>query len=229
MRNDSKSGLCIYEIIATLCAFIIITSSTQLLVSNNKNTEQSNNEEQIQENNTIAEDNTIVENTKKEVATTSRFGVRREEKSIKISKDMDLSVRTGISKQEFKELMKNLKKDKSGFFKENSDLIYDLCEKYELNEIFFCGLIAGESGWNIATSHREKCNYISMMYKGKLIKYDTPKKGLEAAAKLLHKSYLSVDGAFYSGKTLKDVQKIFCPNSSEWVDLVYSCMEQIIG
>ena len=124
--------------------------------------------------------------------------------------------------------MKNLKRDKSKFFSENSDIIYDLCYKYQLNEIFFCGLIAGEAGWDISENHRNSCNYISMMSKGKLIKYKTTKEGLEAAAKLLHTKYLSEGGAYYSGKTLSDVQKKFCPKSSTWVNLIYDCMEQII-
>lgn len=146
---------------------------------------------------------------------------------ITISKNMDLTKRCGISKEDFKKLMKSLKKDTTKFFYTNSDLIYDLCEKYEINEIFFCGLIAAESGWNIVESHRVKCNYISMMSNGKLIKYSSTKSGLEAAAKLLHKKYLTPSGEYYNGKTLKGVQKMFCPDS-DWVDLVYDCMRQIV-
>lgn len=228
MRSDSKSGLQIYEIIITLCVFIIVVSNIPL-ASNTKNMEQNNNKEQNIEN-------TVIEDTKKVISTTARSGIKRSEKEVeyikkedvKISKNMDLSQKCGLSKEDFKELIKNLNKDKSGFFKKNSDLIYDLCSKYEINEIFFCGLIAGESGWNIEKNHREKCNYISMMYKGKLIKYKNTKEGLEAAAKLLHNKYLKEDGVYYNGKTLEGIQKMYCPDSSEWVDLIYSCMEQII-
>ena len=123
--------------------------------------------------------------------------------------------------------MENLKTDTSGFFENNSDIIYDLCQKYELNEIFFCGLIAAESGWNIVSSHRNTNNYISMMSKGRLISYSSVEEGLEAAAKLLHNSYLSSGGSYYYGTTLSCVQKEFCPEST-WVDLIYGCMEQIV-
>ena len=105
---------------------------------------------------------------------------------ITISTNMDLSVSCGISKDDFNKLMSNLRVDTSGFFKRNSNTIYELCEKYEINEIFFCGLIAAESGWNIASSHRKANNYNSMMSKGKLIRYSSESEGLEAAAKLLH-------------------------------------------
>lgn len=249
MKNNSKSGLKISDIIATLSAFFIIATSTQLFITN-KDNEQTESEIEIQEvsleekevdrkieatsrsgnyrertKQTIETNNTSEDVVEEKVEGTKKYKSIEE---IEISKNMDLTITTGISKEDFKKLMKNLKCDTSGFFYKNSDTIYDLCQKYELNEIFFCGLIAGESGWNISANHRNKCNYISMMSKGKLIRYATPEEGLEAAAKLLHNKYLSEGGAYYSGKTLANVQKIFCPNSSTWVNLIYGCMKQVI-
>lgn len=148
-------------------------------------------------------------------------------KAISISVDMDLTQRTGLSKEEFKMLIGNLKADTSKFFYENSDYIYDLCEKYELNEIFFCGLISAESGWNIAQNHRNTHNYISLMLNGKLIRYNSLEEGLEVAAKTLHEKYLSEDGKFFYGKTLSGVKTKFCP-SSTWINLVYGRMNQIV-
>ena len=147
---------------------------------------------------------------------------------IKISKNMDISKRTGLSKEDFKEIIKNLKSDKSKFFYRNADTIYDLCEKYEINEIFFCGLIAAESGWNIAGNHRSTHNYISLMSKGKLIKYSSEQEGLEVAAKKLHQNYLTPGGKYYNGKTINGVHKRFCPVSDTWDDLVYGCMKYIV-
>lgn len=146
---------------------------------------------------------------------------------IQISKNMDLTIRTGISKEDFKLLMSNIKQDSSKFFYENSDLIYDLCEKYQINEIFFCGLISAESGWNIANNHRITHNYISLMSKGKLIRYSSKEEGLEVAARMLHKNYLTPGGCYYKGKTLDGVHKYFCP-SDTWVNLVYGRMNHIM-
>lgn len=148
-------------------------------------------------------------------------------KDVKISKNMDLTKRTGLSKEDFKKVIKNVKQDKSKFFYNNADTIYDLCEKYQINEIFFCGLIVAESGWNIAPNHRNTHNYISLMSKGKLIKYSSTKEGLEVAAKKLHNNYLTPSGKFYSGKTIAGVQKRFCPASTTWDDLVYGSMKYI--
>ena len=141
---------------------------------------------------------------------------------------MDLTKRTGLSKEDFKKVINNLKSDKSKFFYRNADTIYDLCEKYEINEIFFCGLIAAESGWNISGSHKSANNYISLMKNGKLIKYSSEEKGLEVAAKKLHQNYLTKGGKYYSGKTIAGVQKRFCPASDTWDDLVYGCMKYVV-
>ena len=146
---------------------------------------------------------------------------------VKISKNMDLTKRMGVSKQDFKKIMKNLKQDTSGFFYDNADFIYDVCQKYEINEVFFCGLISAESGWNIASNHRKTHNYISLMVNGKLIHYSSTKEGLEVAAKKLHVNYLTPGGKFYGGKTLEGVHKKFCPSGS-WVNLVYGRMKQVM-
>ena len=272
MKDNSKSGLCMKQVICATMALMTLTAHIQLFVSVNDNTlintksitlqamteeitqekiqkmkqvEKNQQAKEIQQEETkiAQEDETqkIVKSVERKEVALARAGQERqiqlkteqfEKKYISIdemtiSKDMDLSKRCGISKEDFKILMANLKTDTSGFFKENSDIIYDLCEKYEINEIFFCGLIVAESGWDIASNHRNTNNYISMMSKGRLIHYSSTNEGLEAAAKLLHNNYLSSDGAYYHGATLSGVQKCFCPEST-WAKLVYNCMEQIV-
>lgn len=236
MENNSKSGLKINHIISVVLVLIILSSNIQLFGLTKQEIKEESNENIIKEETQVADtyNRTTNVTSRSSVDRTKKEEIENEEKKyisideITISKGMDLTKRTGISKEDFKELMKNLKVDKSGFFYKNSDIIYDLCEKYELNEVFFCGLIAAESGWNIQSNHRRAHNYISMMSKGKLIKYASEEAGLEAAAKLLHTKYLTPGGAYYRGKTLASVQKIFCPNSSTWVGLVYGCMKQVV-
>lgn len=149
--------------------------------------------------------------------------------SVTISKNMDLTQRTGLSKEDFKILLSRVKQDKSKFFYNNSDYIYDVCQKYQINEIFFCGLISAESGWEIASNHRRTYNYISLMSDGKLLQFSSVQEGLEKAAQKLHNNYLTPGGKFYYGKTLSAVKTKFCPASSTWVDLVYGRMSQIVN
>ena len=147
---------------------------------------------------------------------------------VKISIDMDLTQRTGLSRGDFIKLMTDCKADTAGFFEENAGKIYDLCEEYELNEIFFCGLISAESGWNIAGNHRRTHNYISLMSSSGLIYFDSVDSGLEGAAKALHNNYLSQGGRFYYGKTLDAMRTRFCPVNPGWTGLVYGRMQQIV-
>ena len=146
---------------------------------------------------------------------------------VKISRGMDLTKRTGLSRKDFIKLISSVRADTSGFFENNAGKIYDLCEEYSINEIFFCGLISAESGWNIASNHRRTHNYISLMRRGKLIPYSSVSEGLEVAAQKLHYNYLTPGGKFYHGKTIRGVKTCFCPSSS-WVSLVYGRMRQII-
>ena len=121
---------------------------------------------------------------------------------VTIARDMDLTVRTGLSREDFITLISDCKADTSGFFEENAGLIYDLCEKYSLNEIFFCGLISAESGCTIAQNHRNTHNYISLMSSGGLIRFESVESGLEKAAETLHNKYLTPGGSFYYGPKL---------------------------
>lgn len=164
----------------------------------------------------------------------SRYAKSREREAyqkleeITISRNMDLTVRCNVSREEFILLMASVRADTSGFFEENAGLIYDVCEKYQLNEIFFCGLISAESGWNIAPNHRRTHNYISLMGGSGLIGFASVQEGLEKAASTLHNNYLSEGGRFYYGKTLEAVRTRFCPVNPNWTNLVYGRMEQIV-
>ena len=233
MKSDSKSALKIRQII--LVFIIMIIGGTIYTLTNTNSMAQ-------EAKSDVQDEIQVADTFERKINLTSRSDTNRTKiikaakavvnykkiDEITISKDMDLTISCGLSREDFIELMTNLKKDTSGFFEENAATIYDLCQKYELNEIFFCGLIAGESGWNISSGHRRCHNYISMMSGGKLIQYSSDAEGLEAAAKLLHNRYLSEGGSYYRGKTLYSIQKIFCPNSSTWVGLIYTCMSQIV-
>ena len=146
---------------------------------------------------------------------------------VSISFGMNLNVRTGLSKKDFKILISRCRADTSKWFYNNADLIYDLCKKYSINEIFFCGLISAESGWNIVSAHRATNNFTSLMSNGKLIHYGSLAEGLETSARVLHEKYLTPGGSFYHGSTITGVGRVYCPEST-WPGLVYGRMQQIV-
>ena len=195
------------------------TKSEQKTTTSKKTTTKNSSNKENSTTKKSSSKNTTTE-SKKSATTTFVSGT-------KISKTMDLTKRTGLSRDEFIKLISSVKADTSGFFEDNAGKIYDLCQKYSINEIFFCGLISAESGWNIASNHRKTHNYISLMRNGKLINYGSVDEGLEVAAQKLHYNYLTPGGKFYHGKTLSGVKTCFCP-SSGWVDLVYGRMKQIV-
>ena len=146
---------------------------------------------------------------------------------VKISSDMDITQFCGLSRDDFIKLISDCKADTAGWFEAHAGQIYDLCHKYQLNEIFFCGLISAESGWTIASNHRSTNNFISLMSNGRLKSYSSEEEGLEVAARTLHNNYLSEGGSFYYGKTLAAMNTKFC-GSASWVSLVYGRMKQIV-
>lgn len=228
-------------IIATIifCIGIVITCMNFGQVNEKlANLEENETNDEIEYNKTIDSETIMATYTpRREVASeevVSRYAKARQRemyntiKEIKISKDMDLTVRANISREDFIALMSGVKADRSGFFEENAGIIYDVCEKYSINEIFFCGLISAESGWDIAGNHRRTHNYISLMSGNGLIQFSSVEEGLEKAASTLHNNYLSEGARFYYGKTLSAVRTRFCPVNPNWTNLVYSRMEQIL-
>ena len=235
MKSNGECALKIKQVVVIFSALLIVSTTSACLSKTIKTgTELANSDMQ--------EEIHLGETFEREIKLTTRSETERTQtikaakavlnyktiEEIEISKDMDLTKNCGLSREDFIELLSSRKRDTSGFFEKNAGFIYDLCQKYELNEIFFCGLIAGESGWDIASGHRSTHNYISMMSNGHLISYSSDEEGLETAAKLLCNKYLSETGAFYRGKTLYCMQKVFCPNSSTWVNLIFTCMSQVI-
>ena len=243
-KDENRKELISFKI-STLVIFVFAMICISVLIVIIASNFSNNDEATTNQNNINEKQVTNAETTEEPVRTiksqvSSRSGESRIEEQIQektpsipieqvtISKDMDLTVRTGLSKEDFITLISKVEQDKTNFFEENAGFIYDMCEKYSLNEIFFCGLISAECGWDISSSHRNANNFISLMSHKGLIKYPTVEEGLEKAAQTLHDNYLFPGGKFYNGATLEGMKKKFCPASKTWVNLVYKMMGQIM-
>lgn len=239
--KDKKSYLSLRLLVVAIIFIIVvgILVSTLNVGQVNDKVAKLTQEEEITENNIIESAEILaMYEVHREVASeevVSRYNRAREREKyisieeVTISKDMDLTQRTNLSREDFVTLIAGVSADTSGFFEENAGIIYDLCEEYSINEIFFCGLISAESGWDIAGNHRRTHNYISLMGSGgTLIQFSSVEDGLRKAANTLHKNYLSTNGRYYCGKTLEGVRTRFCPVNPGWTNLVYGRMQQII-
>lgn len=154
-----------------------------------------------------------------------------------LSKEMDVSKPSGLSKKDFVKVIRKMYYDYTGVFARNSEYVWDLAHKYRFNEIFFMGIIANESWWGSSKKALATNNFTSMMRSGKLIPYQTERQCLEATARNLGRNYLRKDGKFYRGVTVYAVNKKYCvpgvhkdgsPYKYKWADDVYSCMKMIL-
>lgn len=145
---------------------------------------------------------------------------------VTINFNMDVSKTTGLSKEDFISLVQNMKYDKTGILAENAGLIWECCQKYNVNEIFVLGICGIESAWCSASQHQRTHNYASLMSGGKLIQYSSDAAGFEAMIKLLGQKYLSLRGSLYHGSTITGVGKCYC-NTTTWPSKVYKCMQRV--
>ncbi len=177
-----------------------------------------------------------------------------EEVRKKLKRDMDISKPSGLSKEEFVKLIRNMDYDYTGVFRRNAEFIWNLAHKYQLNEIFFMGIIANESGWGGSEEAVATNNYTSQMkivkrqkkvgkktivYKKKILRfYTSEKKCFEETAINLRDNYLTKNGDYYNGVTICSVNKEYCeagkhkdgtPYKYQWADEVYGCMQMILG
>lgn len=197
-----------------------VESTTTAVTQNSTNTSTVSTSQQIQQN-TTSSSTTEVSNSS--IATTSTTI-----ENVNVSRDMNLSIRTGLSKKDFVTLVNNVKYFKGTAIQSNAGFIWECCKTYNVNEIFMLAVFAQESGWGKDKKHIATNNYGSMMHGGKLIQYASAQEGMEANIKHLGKNYLSKDGKFYNGPTLDGVKTKYCP-TDPWTEGVYGCMLKILN
>lgn len=140
--------------------------------------------------------------------------------------DMDVTILSGFSQQEFQVLMDSIDQDDpNDFFSNNAQIILELCNEYEINELFFCGIIAQESWWGKADNCVANNNYTGMMGMYGLDYYSSVYENLEDTAINLHNNYLTPDGGCYNGCTIYGVAICYCDPS--WADAIYSRMSEM--
>lgn len=179
------------------------------------------------------EETTTTETASQELIEEACYETTFDLSNLYISIDMNVNETTGMSKEQFISLMNDFSYDYNGLFNRNSGLIWDLCQEYSINEVFFVSLIGAESQWGSYESHIATCNYTSIKPEGYLIEFSSEFEGLTASAELLSNKYFSSVGT-----TLYSISQVYCPDdlgtfdideSQYWVELVYDCMSLMIS
>lgn len=170
------------------------------------------------------------------------------------NKKMDLSKPSGLSKENFVELIKKMDYDYTKVFERNAEYVWELAHKYKFNEIFFMAIIANESLWGASELAIANNNYTSQMitekqaitkdgkieivYKQKMISYPSEKECFLETARNLGKNYLTKGGKYYRGTDIFSVNESYCepgkhedgsPYKYMWAKDTYTCMEMILG
>ena len=146
-----------------------------------------------------------------------------------ISPEMDISKTSGISKADFIFLLNNCKYDSSGILKENANIIWEECQKRQLNEFAIVGIIATESFWaNPEKSYlaENKKNIMSIKNDdGQYKTYDTYTECIVDVMRLLQEEYISEEGRYHTGGKLNLIADTYSENGLEWSSLVSECAE----
>ena len=145
------------------------------------------------------------------------------EDSYVISRDTvgQLNLRTRGFLLSAKQLDSAMKHDLQG----KAEEILQMSEEYRINPFFICAVAALESGWGTKTYSN---NYFGMMGEGRLLQYDSFGDSLKAFCVLIDTHYLSPEGKWHSGFTVKEVARRYCPHLQEfWTSRIEELMVQI--
>lgn len=91
------------------------------------------------------------------------------------------------------------------------DDIVELSEQYDINSIAVTSIIRHESGNNTSWLAVNKNNLGGIKFNSNYASFETKFDCIEYMVKLLKEKYLSEDGKFFNGYSLKSVNKLYCP------------------
>jgi len=166
----------------------------------------------------------------------------KEELLASLSYDMDVGVPSGLSLDQFREILQGISQDRNGIFEENCDYFYYAEQEYGINGVFLASIAILESGWGTSSIALNKNNlfgyqaYDNSPYESAK-EFESYAEGIDLVARVLIKYYLNpsgtpifggdvADGRYYSGETISAVNKHYASNSN-WASSVYSIMKML--
>ncbi len=122
-----------------------------------------------------------------------------------LSFDMDLRKPSGLSLEQFKQVLSDDGNDKNRIFTENAEYFYYIEQQYQINGIFVASVAIHESGWGTSAIAKNKKNLFgygavdSNPYGGAYA-FASYAEGIDLVARVLVKYYLNPPGtAVYDG------------------------------
>ena len=165
------------------------------------------------------------------------------ESIVALSKEIELNKPSGLSAEEFKNVLTD-DKDKNKIFQNNSEYFYYIEDEYNINGIFVAAIGIHESAWGTSKLAKNKYNlfgygaYDSNPYNG-AYSFSSYSESIDLIARVLVKYYINpagtkiydgqtASGKYYSGNTISAVNKKYATDAN-WGNSVYKYMQYLYG
>jgi len=160
----------------------------------------------------------------------------------KLSFNMALNKKSGLSLEQFKKILSNDKNDKNNVFAKTAEYFYYAEQQYNVNGVFIAAVGVHESAWGTSNISLAKKNlfgygaYDSNPTSG-AYSFNNYSEGIDLIARVFAKYYLNpkgtpiydgqvASGAHYNGSTLSAVNKKYASDKG-WANKVYNWMEYL--
>lgn len=156
----------------------------------------------------------------------------------KVEFNMDISIPTNMTKEDFKKVLTD-SSDKKKIFENSSEVFYNMEQKYGINGIFLASVGIHESAWGtskIATSKNNLFGYMAYDRNPYAFSanFESYESGIETLARVFCKYYLYpagtpiyeeevAKGSYYNGANVAGVNVRYA-SDKEWCNKVYKTM-----
>ena len=158
-----------------------------------------------------------------------------------ISKEIELNKPSGLTKEQFKQVLTD-SKDVNNIFKDNAEYFYYIEEQYNINGIFVASIGIHESAWGTSRLAKNKYNlfgygaYDSNPYNG-AYNFSNYSESIDLISRVFVKYYINPKGTsiyggekavgtYYNGSNLSGINKKYASDSN-WANAVYSHMQYL--
>jgi len=149
----------------------------------------------------------------------------------KFSKDMDLSVPSGLTLSDYKTIFAYNESDENNIFADNAENFYNAEQEYQINGIFIAAIGIHESAWGTSQIAKNKNNLFGYgAYdrdpEGCANEFETYADAINTVASALKTNYLTETGSYYNGTTAEAVNTRYA-SDEKWSEKVYTYMEYL--